>query len=323
MQIPPTNPLLLPSPIHQQNQSSYQHFRPYQSSNTRNDDRRDFTPKWHEQQSSSQRTNQSMEQRPPGRNRSKDRDRDKDNYPSRRDRGKQRDHDQRKDRDRDSDRDRDKDRDSDRDRNRDRERSRQRTYNDSEDYGRQYNRYSNVNRSKSTFSGSSGGKCDNRINYGNGDRAKSVSSKVCSSLRSSSEKRELSMPRLTDNEANHSAEKSSTADGKEPTERARILEKWCSNFCETSEDITRKLEELAVGNEKECWIRSSPADLFYKRTSVNEIEGTPRLEALCTLFKTELVDRGARARQSMPLVEEKPKKRRQRVCRHKSMNNQF
>lgn len=103
------------------------------------------------------------------------------------------------------------------------------------------------------------------------------------------------------------------------TERARILEKWRSNFCETSEDITRKLEELAEDNEKECWIRSSPADLYYKRTSVNEIDGTSRLEALCTLFKTELVERGGRARKDKPVVEAQQKKRRQRICRHKSI----
>lgn len=118
-------------------------------------------------------------------------------------------------------------------------------------------------------------------------------------------------------------EKIASNDDKELTERARILEKWRSNFCETSEDITRKLEELAEDSEKECWIRSSPADLYYKRTSINEIEGTPRLEALCTLFRTELVDRGVRARQLKPIVEEKPKKRRHRVCRHKSKTLHF
>lgn len=110
---------------------------------------------------------------------------------------------------------------------------------------------------------------------------------------------------------------SQSSDGAK-TERARILEKWRSNYCETSEDITRKLEELAENIEKECWIRSSPADLFYKRTSVNEIEGTARLDAICTLFKSELVDRGPRVRKSMPALEAPPKKRLQRVCRHKS-----
>lgn len=102
------------------------------------------------------------------------------------------------------------------------------------------------------------------------------------------------------------------------TEKARILEKFRSNFCETSEDIKRKLEEMADETEKQYWIRSSPADLYYKRTSVNEIEGTARLDALCKLFKTELVDRGALARKAQPVPEDQPKKLRHRVCRHKS-----
>lgn len=143
-------------------------------------------------------------------------------------------------------------------------------------------------------------------------------------IRESSIRREPSpVHRSVENEPHQSVEKSLPNDDKEPTERARILEKWRSNFCETSEDITRKLEELAEDNEKECWIRSSPADLFYKRTSVNEIEGTARLEALCTLFKTELVERGIRARKLKPVVEEKPKKRKHRVCRHKSKKRMF
>lgn len=122
---------------------------------------------------------------------------------------------------------------------------------------------------------------------------------------------------MLNEEARQSEEKVSPRDN-EKTERARILEKWRSNYCETSEDITRKLEELAEDNEKECWIRSSPSDIHYKRASVNEIEGTARLEALCTLFKTELVDRGPRVRKLKPVDEIQPKKRLQRVCRHKS-----
>lgn len=123
-----------------------------------------------------------------------------------------------------------------------------------------------------------------------------------------------------ENKRQQSVEISTQASDGEKSERARILEKWRSNYCETSEDITRKLQELSEDNNKECWIRSSPADLYYKRTSVNEIEGTARLDALCTLFKTELVDRGPRVRKSMPGFEVQPKKRMQRVCRHKSKN---
>lgn len=101
------------------------------------------------------------------------------------------------------------------------------------------------------------------------------------------------------------------------TERDRLLSKWRSNYCETSEDITRKLEQLANNEEKEYWIRSSPADIFYKRTSDNEMEGTNRLEAVCKLFKEELVDRGKKATAKHPPAEIPSRKRRQRVCRHK------
>nr|AFX89030.1 drosha [Mayetiola destructor] len=102
------------------------------------------------------------------------------------------------------------------------------------------------------------------------------------------------------------------------TERAMILEKWRSNFCETSEDIARKLEEMTENTDSECWIRSSPADLFYKRTSSNEMEGTSRSETLCTLFDSELIERGQKARITKPAIDQQPKKRKHRVCRHKS-----
>lgn len=113
-------------------------------------------------------------------------------------------------------------------------------------------------------------------------------------------------------------DKEAKSDTGEKTERAIILEKWRSNFCETSEDIARKLEEMSEDAEKECWIRSSPADLFYKRTLMNEMEGTSRSETLCTLFETELIKRGQNARLTKPAIDQQPKKRKHRVCRHKS-----
>lgn len=122
--------------------------------------------------------------------------------------------------------------------------------------------------------------------------------------------------RKDDRESKAEPEQNQNAGGK--TERAIILEKWRSNFCETSEDIARKLEEMTENTEKECWIRSSPADLFYKRTSLNESEGTSRSESLCTLFDSELLERGQRARIIKPAVDQQPKKRKHRVCRHKS-----
>lgn len=103
----------------------------------------------------------------------------------------------------------------------------------------------------------------------------------------------------------------------QPTERDRLLSKWRSNFCETSDDIAKKLEQLVKDEEKDCWIRSSPADLYYKRNASNEVEGTARLDALCNLFDTELIKRGELARASQPPADQEPKKRKHRVCRHK------
>lgn len=103
----------------------------------------------------------------------------------------------------------------------------------------------------------------------------------------------------------------------EESERDRLLSQWRSNYCETSEDIAKKLEQLVKDEEKECWIRSSPAELYYKRNAMNEVGGTARLDALCNLFDEELIKRGERARGAQPPTENEPKKRKHRVCRHK------
>lgn len=100
------------------------------------------------------------------------------------------------------------------------------------------------------------------------------------------------------------------------TERDILLANWRRNYCETSEDISKKLEELV--EEKECWIRSSPADVYYKRNGDNEIEGTSRLDALCTLFETELMERANDARKRQPPFILPPPRRKYRVCKHKS-----
>lgn len=138
------------------------------------------------------------------------------------------------------------------------------------------------------------------------------------------DQRHYSRPKTTppltreDDRESTKAEPEQNQNACEKTERAIILEKWRSNFCETSDDIARKLEEMSENTEKECWIRSSPADLYYKRTSLNEMEGTSRSETLCTLFDSELIERGQRARKEKPAVDQQPKKRKHRVCRHKS-----
>ncbi|XP_059611847.1 ribonuclease 3 [Phlebotomus argentipes] len=105
---------------------------------------------------------------------------------------------------------------------------------------------------------------------------------------------------------------------KKETERELLLAKWRRNYCETSEDITRKLAELADDKEKEHWIRSSPADVYYKRVSENVVEGTTRLDALCSLFEVELVQRAEKIKDSQTPYNPPPRKRKTRFCRHKS-----
>lgn len=275
----------------------------------------------------------SYNERQRDRNNDRDKNWDRDRC---RDRDRNRDRDRDRNRDRSQNRDRDKDRDRDRDRDREiRGRDRQNTIsmrrNDRAsmkcddrrvqqyEHNKKASRSRSRSRSRSIYSTSSRSRNqDGFTNRDKRDRSKSYESNHRGTSRSSAKPEVLPTkpPHITDTRV--SVEKNSSGDGGEKSERARILEKWRSNFCETSEDIARKLEELAEDNEKECWIRSSPADLYYKRTSVNEIEGTARLEALCTLFKTELVDRGPRVQKSKPPLEVQPKKRLQRVCRHKS-----
>lgn len=100
------------------------------------------------------------------------------------------------------------------------------------------------------------------------------------------------------------------------SERERLLVKWRSNFCETSDDIARKLAELENNEEKECWIRSSPADVYYSRKG-QQIESTPKLEALCKLFEEELITRGEKVRSEQKPYKPPPRKRTHKLCRHK------
>lgn len=103
------------------------------------------------------------------------------------------------------------------------------------------------------------------------------------------------------------------------SERDKILRKWRSNYCETSEQMTKKLAELAEAEEKQFWVRSSPADVYYRRTHNGiEVQATPRLEALCELFDRELLVRAESARAEMPKYTPPPRKQRRRLCKHKS-----
>lgn len=102
------------------------------------------------------------------------------------------------------------------------------------------------------------------------------------------------------------------------SEREAILSKWRKNFCETPEDIRKKLAELTNDEEKTSWVRSSPADLFYRRISDKVVEGTPRLDALCALFDEELIRRSDRVRAKQAPYQPPPRKHKVRICRHKN-----
>lgn len=113
---------------------------------------------------------------------------------------------------------------------------------------------------------------------------------------------------------------------KGPTEREILLEKYRRNYCATSKDIKRKLDELsAMGSkgmegEKKIWTRTSPADLYYVRDENNPkiMKSTPKLQEVCATFRRVLIDRAAAARELQPPYEPPPRKTRARLCRHKS-----
>lgn len=94
--------------------------------------------------------------------------------------------------------------------------------------------------------------------------------------------------------------------------------KWRQNYCETSEQISKKLQELANDEVQVSWIRASPADIHYRRTKDNVVESTPRLDALCTLFEDELLKRSERTRGKQAPYNAPNRRRKIRVCRHKS-----
>ncbi|EFN85596.1 ribonuclease 3 [Harpegnathos saltator] len=112
-----------------------------------------------------------------------------------------------------------------------------------------------------------------------------------------------------------------------PTERELLLEKYRRNYCATSKDIERKLDELsAMGSEgileseRKIWTRTAPADLYYSRDENNPkiMRSTSKLLDLCAVFKKLLIDRAAAARALQPPYKPPPRKTRARLCRHKS-----
>ncbi|XP_076232216.1 ribonuclease 3 drosha [Calliopsis andreniformis] len=119
----------------------------------------------------------------------------------------------------------------------------------------------------------------------------------------------------------------SSSNKRDPTERELLLEKYRQDYCATSKDMERKMDELsAMGpegimeNARKVWTRTAPADLYYTRDDTNPklMRGTPKLHELCELFKKVLIDRAAAARSLQSPYEPPPRKTRARLCKHKS-----
>ncbi|XP_055597809.1 ribonuclease 3-like [Uranotaenia lowii] len=139
------------------------------------------------------------------------------------------------------------------------------------------------------------------------------------SVRSSSVRSESRKPDSTNTGTESQKERLPRSSRFKPdSEREAILSNWRKNYCETPEDISRKLAELMNSEEKISWVRSSPADLYYRRVSDKVVEATPRSEALCTLFESELINRAEKVRATQPPYQPPPRKHKVRVCRHKN-----
>lgn len=103
------------------------------------------------------------------------------------------------------------------------------------------------------------------------------------------------------------------------TEREELLTKWRSNYCEHFDDIKRKLTEMEPTTDvvAESWIRSSPSDIYYERSATSNVNATPRLVTLCSLFESDLLKRGANVRAGLDPYTVPPRRRKHKVCRHK------
>ncbi|XP_076653861.1 ribonuclease 3 drosha [Halictus rubicundus] len=124
-----------------------------------------------------------------------------------------------------------------------------------------------------------------------------------------------------------SSPKNNLSGKRDLTERELLLEKYRQDYCATSKDMERKMDELsAMGpegimeNARKVWTRTAPADLYYNRDESNPkiMKGTLKLRELCDLFRNTLLDRAATARALHPPYEPPPRKTRARLCRHKS-----
>nr|WJN65753.1 Drosha transcript 2068 [Hypothenemus hampei] len=126
-----------------------------------------------------------------------------------------------------------------------------------------------------------------------------------------------------------SRRRSRSFDGKDNrlSERDAILQEWKTNYCNTPQKITERLEEYVrksnediINKEKAIWTRSTPSELYYQRDEHNYkvFKGTDKLIELCRMFKDTLVERAQKINQLKPPYELPPRKNRQKVCKHKT-----
>ncbi|XP_052742115.1 ribonuclease 3 [Bicyclus anynana] len=110
------------------------------------------------------------------------------------------------------------------------------------------------------------------------------------------------------------------------SDRERILDDFRKNYCRTSEDFIKKIEQWSKehnSDEEENtnkWYRSSPAELYYKTLEGGAVvEQTKKLEKICEKFFKTLIERGRIAR---PAADELPslKPPKAKICRHRLDN---
>lgn len=123
-------------------------------------------------------------------------------------------------------------------------------------------------------------------------------------------------------------ESTSRRSAKKPSsDREKILEEYRKNYCTTSQDIIKKMEEWSkehnsdVEDIEKVWFRSSPAELYYHTLEGAEgVEQTEKLAEICELFQISLIDRGRKAR---PEVDELPQLRppKSKTCMHNTTSD--
>ncbi|XP_045773566.1 ribonuclease 3 [Maniola jurtina] len=107
------------------------------------------------------------------------------------------------------------------------------------------------------------------------------------------------------------------------SDREKILNDFRKNYCRTSEDFIKKIEQWSKehnSDEEEStkmWYRSSPAELYYKVVEGGAgVQQTKKLEKICDIFFKTLIER---ARNARPAEDELPplKPPKGRMCRRR------